>query len=56
MGDARSSHSISVQDEIVTPKFDAWASAPISHPQSYELAISSLKRGGVEVIVAGHIF
>ena len=56
MGDARSSHSMSVQDEIVTPKIDAWASAHISHPQSYKLPISRLKRGGVEVIVASHIF
>ena len=43
MGDARSSHGISVEDE------------PISDPQCYELAISSMKTGGVEVIVAGHI-
>ena len=47
-GDARSSHGISVEDEAVTPKIDAWASTPISCPQSYELAISSMKRGGVE--------
>ena len=31
------------------------ASTPISHPQSYELAISRMKRGGVEVIIASHI-
>ena len=55
MGAARSSHDISVEDKMVTPKINAWANAPISCPQSYELAISSMKRGGVEVIVAGHI-
>ena len=47
-GDARSSHSISVEDEVVTPKVNVWASTPISCPQSYELAISSMKRGVVE--------
>ena len=31
-------------------KIDVWASAPVSHPQSYELAISRMKRGGVEFI------
>ena len=56
MGDARSSHSIYVQGEISTPKIGAQASAPISYCQSYELAISRLKRGGIEVITAGHIF
>ena len=56
MGDARSSQGISVQGEISTPEINAQASAPISHPQSYELAISRLKRGGVEVIMVGHIF
>ena len=55
LGTTRSSHSISVEDEMVTQKIDAWASPPISHPRSYELAISSMKRAGVEVIMAGHI-
>ena len=27
---------------------DAWTSTPISHPQSYELAVSCMKRGGVD--------
>ena len=48
MGTPGSSHGISVEDEVVTPKIDVWASTPISHPQSFELAISSMKRGGVE--------
>ena len=47
-GGTRSSHSISVEDGVVTQKIDAQASTPISHPQSYELAISSMKRGWVE--------
>ena len=56
MGDARSSHGISVWDEIGTPKINAWASTPISCPKNYELAISRPKRGGVKVIVARYIF
>ena len=54
-GGHRSSHGISVEDGIVAPKIDAQASTPISHPQSYELAISSMKRGWIRVIVTGHI-
>ena len=50
------SHNISVQDEKITPKIDAQSSTPVSHPQSYELAICRMKRGGVEVIMVGHIF
>ena len=49
-------HGISVHDEKVTPNINAWASIPISCPQSYELAIFRMKRGGVDVIIAGHIF
>ena len=56
MGDARSSPSISVQEEIVTPKIIAQACAPLSCPQSYELTIPRPKRGWVEVIMASHIF
>ena len=47
-GDTRSSHGISVEDETVTPKIDTRARTPISHPQSYELEISSMKRCGVD--------
>ena len=36
-------------------KIDAWVSTPISCPQSYELAISRMKTGGVEFIIASHI-
>ena len=54
-GNARSSYSISVEGKMVTQKFDVWASAPFSCPQRYELAISRMKRGGVEFIVAIHI-
>ena len=35
---------------MVTPKIDAQANAPISHPPCCELANSRTKRGGVEVI------
>ena len=31
---------------MVTPKIDAWSSAPISSPTCYELAISRMKKGG----------
>ena len=54
-GDARSSHSISVKDKSVAQNINAWASAPIPALQSYELAISRTKRGGVEFIMAGCI-
>ena len=54
-GYARSSHSISVEHKAVTQKIDAWAGTPISHPQSYEFAISNMKRGRVEVTMAGCI-
>ena len=37
VGDARSSHGISVQDNIATPKTDAWASIPISPPRIMNL-------------------
>ena len=48
-------HGICIQDEMVTAKINAQASAPISHPPCCELAISRTKRGGVEIITAGHI-
>ena len=53
-GDAIS-HSFSVEGKTVIQKFDAWTGAPISCPQSYEHAISRMKRDGVEFIVASHI-
>ena len=54
-GDARSSHSISVEDEAVTQKSMCWLALPFHAPQGYELAISRTKRGGVEFIMAGHM-
>ena len=54
MGDTRSSHSMSVQDEMVTPQIDAWASAPISSPRA--MSLQSIDQGGVEVIMVSHIF
>ena len=36
-------------------KINAWVSAPISCPWSYEPAISRVKRGGVEFIIASCI-
>ena len=54
--DTRNSHGISFQDGNVTPKL-MHGLAPLFHaPQSYELAISRTKRGGVEVIMASCIF
>ena len=50
-GNARSFHSICVQDGMVIPKINAWASAPVSYPPCFELATSRMKRGGVEEIV-----
>ena len=38
-----------------SPKIDAQTSTPISCPQSFELAISRTKRGGVEFIIASFI-
>ena len=54
-GDARSSHGISVDGGGVTPKIDVQSSTPISCPQRFELAISRMKRGGVEFVIASHI-
>ena len=54
-GDARSSHGISVEDKMVGQKIDALASTPVSCPQSYELAISRIKRGGIEFITTSPI-
>ena len=48
MDDARSSHSISICDEIGTLNINAQASTPISCPPNYKLAVSRPKRGGVE--------
>ena len=50
-GNARSFHSICVQDGMVIPKVNAGASAPVSLTPSFELAASRMKRGGVEEIV-----
>ena len=55
-GEFQEFHGICIQDEVVTQKLNAWASVPIPHPLCCELAISRIKRGGVEVIVAGCIF
>ena len=55
-GEHQEFHGICIQDEVVTPKINAQASVPVPHPQFCELAISRMKKDGVEVIVAGHIF
>ena len=49
-------HSICIQERMVTPKIDAWASTTISHPLLCGLAVSRMKRDGVEVIMTSHIF
>ena len=57
MGDARNYHSISVHNESSHSKNQCMGYHPQFHvPQSYELAISRLNRGGVEVIIASCIF
>ena len=45
-GEHQEFHSVCIQDEVVTPKINAQASAPIPHPLCCELAISRTKRGG----------
>ena len=55
MWDARSFHSISVKDESVTQKSMCGLVLPFPVPQSYELAISRIKRSGAEFTVASHI-
>ena len=52
---ARSSHGISVEGKGVTPKINVQSSTPISCHQSFELAISRMKSGGVEFVIASHI-
>ena len=37
MADTRCSHGICLEDEMNAPEIDAWASAPISHPQIMSL-------------------
>ena len=54
-GDARSSHSISVKDKMVAQKSMHSLVLPFHITQSYKLAISRMKRGGIEFIVAGCI-
>ena len=49
---ARNSLSISVEDESVIPKSMHKLALPFPTPQGYELTISRMKRGGVEVLVA----
>ena len=54
-GCTRNSHGISVKDESVTQKLMHRLALLFPAPQSYELAISRMKRGGVEFIMAGCI-
>ena len=48
-------HGICIQDRIVTPKIEVWASAPISHPLFCGLAVSRMKRGGIEKVMVNHV-
>ena len=52
---ARSFLSICIQDGMAIPKIDAWASVSIFYPQ-FELAVSRMKRGGIEEIMISQIF
>ena len=56
MGNAKSFMASVFRVKVVDLKIDAWASTPIPYPLYCELTISRMKRGGVEVIRAGHIF
>ena len=49
MEDTSNSGSISVKYEPVTEKWMHGLALPYPTPQSYELAISRMKRGGVEL-------
>ena len=49
-------HGICIQEGIVTPRINAWASAPISHTPCWKLAISRMKRGGVEKVMVSRVF
>ena len=56
VGECQVFHGICIQDGIITPKIDAWASTPISHPLCCELAVSRMKRGGIEEVMVSHVF
>ena len=56
IGNARHFLGISVQDGMMIPEIDAWASVPISNGRCFELAISRLKRGEIEEIIVSCIF
>ena len=49
VGDARSSHSISIWDEIVIPKIDAWASAPFHTPRVMSLQSLDQREVGLKL-------
>ena len=55
MGDARNSHGINVEDELVIQRSMQWLGLPFPSPKFYDLAISRTKKGGVELIMAGCI-
>ena len=54
-GECQEFHGICVQDGIVTPKIEAKASTPVSHPLCCELAVSRI-RGGVEEVMVSCVF
>ena len=53
--DTRYPHSINVKDESVVQKSMCRLVLPFSFPQSYDLPISRMKRGGVAYIMASCI-
>ena len=54
-GECQELHGICIQDEVITPLINVWASTLVQYPPYCELTISRMKRGGVGVIAAGHI-
>ena len=52
---ARCFPNICVQDGMIIPKINLQASASISCPH-FKLAVSRMKRGGIEEIMISHIF
>ena len=55
-GECQEFHGICIQEGIGTLKIDAGANAPVSHPLYCELAISRIKRCGVEEVMVSLVF
>ena len=47
---------ICVQDRMIIPEINSWASVPVSYPPCFEFAICRMKRGGIKEMMISHIF